>query len=153
MLNNRCGMLDNTSQHYLACAAGPGIVSYPSFHVVKSLYISLSHARLDLHTNACLVSLRQAHNSPLSVPRPLPGLVVGVLAVEGLELLVLARLEANDDVGLASAKRQNVDARAGAERTNGLGEGCGGIPVSLRMLVNVVIQEKAVALTSPVSLR
>lgn len=64
------------------------------------------------------------------MPCPLSSAGLDV-AADLLQLLILPRLEADDDISLASSQGEDIDARAGTQWAESLGEGSGGIPVSL----------------------
>lgn len=83
------------------------------------------------------LALRQADHSPLSVPRPFPGTGLEI-TTNLLQLLVLAGLQADDDVSLAGAQRQNVDTRLRAHGAESLSERSGGVPVSVAGQLAVV---------------
>lgn len=76
---------------------------------------------------------RERHNCPLAAPSPLPAAGVAAAVRQGLQPLILTRLEADDDVRLAGAQSEDVDAGAGAEVLDGFREGRRGVPVSLKM--------------------
>lgn len=79
-----------------------------------------------------LLAVAQADDGPSAAPCPLAGTAVAAAALGGSELLVFTLLETNDDVGLDCAEGEDSEARAGAERANGFGEGSGGVPEALR---------------------
>lgn len=76
---------------------------------------------------------RERHDCPLATPSPLSAAGVAAAVRQGLQPLILTRLEANDNVRLAGAQGENVNAGAGAEVLDGFREGRRGVPVSLKM--------------------
>lgn len=80
------------------------------------------------------MALGQRDDGPLAVPCPFARTAVATAVLGGLELLVLALGQADDDISLAGAQGHDVGARGGAHGADGLGVGGGGFPPSLVLL-------------------
>ena len=100
-------------------------------------------------------SLRQTHNSPLTMPGPPPGTGITAPALCCPELLVLSSRQANNDVGLARPQGEEIDAGSRAHGADCRSERRRRIPVCLRLVsaCHYMCREVRRLHTSPVSLR
>lgn len=123
------------------------------FSIMSFVRLSIYHHINKMHPCLpLLMTLRQVHNSPLSVPRPLSSTRITAAALKLPQLLILTLWKTNDNISLARSQRQDVDARRGTHGSESLDEWCSSGPGSLsqvsfdsnKMVVTYISGELAV---------